>query len=111
MKPEPRALGLLLWVALAGAATMSVELSAVRMVSPWFGASSVVWTNVIGVILLALALGYLAGARWAGRKSIELCLALALGASAVFTALLPWLAAPVCRWFMPEGLPLEQAGT
>ncbi|MEO6710540.1 MAG: fused MFS/spermidine synthase, partial [Planctomycetota bacterium] len=110
MKPEPRAPGLLLWVAVAGAATMAVELSAVRMVSPWFGASSVVWTNVIGVILLALALGYLAGARWASRANIESTLAIALGASAVFTALLPLLAAPVCGWFMPQALRLDQAG-
>lgn len=110
MKSEPRALGLFLWVAVAGAATMAVELSAVRMISPWFGASSVVWTNVIGVILLALALGYLAGAHWASRAKIEPALATALGASAVFTALLPLLASPVCGWFMPAGLPLDQAG-
>ncbi len=102
--------GLLAWVAVAGAATMTVELSAVRMVSPWFGASSGVWTNVIGVILLALALGYLVGARAAARERIEPALALALGSGAVFTALLPLVAAPVCGWFMPAELSLDQAG-
>ena len=39
--------------ALAGAATMVVELAAVRLLAPWFGTSMVVWTNVIAVVLLA----------------------------------------------------------
>ncbi len=102
--------GLLLWVAIAGAATMTVELSAVRMISPWFGASSGVWTNVIGVILLALALGYLVGARAASRAHLGPPLVIALGGAALFTALLPLLVAPVCGWFMPANLPLEDAG-
>ncbi|MBK8178884.1 MAG: fused MFS/spermidine synthase [Planctomycetes bacterium] len=107
---EARPRWLLLWVGLAGAATMIVELSAVRMVSPWFGASSGVWTNVIGVILLALAAGYLLGARWAASPQLRSRLSLALGAASLFTAALPWLAAPVCGWFMPRGLSLELAG-
>jgi len=102
--------GLTLWVAIAGAATMVVELSAVRLVSPWFGASSGVWTNVIGVILLALSVGYLAGARLASRERIAPVLATALFVSALFTALLPLLAPSVCSWFMPAELSLEQAG-
>lgn len=102
--------GLTLWVGIAGAATMVVELSAVRLVSPWFGASSGVWTNVIGVILLALSVGYLAGARLASRERIVPVLAAALCSSALFTALLPLLAPSVCRWFMPTDLALEQAG-
>ena len=93
---EARPRWLLLWVGLAGAATMIVELSAVRMVSPWFGASSGVWTNVIGVILLALAAGYLLGARWAASPQLRSRLSLALGAASLFTSALPCLAAPVC---------------
>ena len=44
---------LLLIVGPAGAATMVVELGAVRVLAPWFGTSSSVWTNVIGVVLAA----------------------------------------------------------
>ena len=59
---------LLLLVSIAGAGTMVVELAAVRLLAPWFGASSAVWTNVIGVVLLALSLGYLLGARWSNSE-------------------------------------------
>ena len=45
---------LLLAVAAAtGAAVMIVELMAVRLLAPWFGQTLPVWTNVIGVVLLA----------------------------------------------------------
>ena len=44
---------------------MIVELAAVRLLAPWFGTSLVVWTNVIAVVLLALAAGYWIGARLA----------------------------------------------
>ena len=109
MKGRAGLAGLFAWVALAGACTMTVELSAVRLVAPWFGASAVVWTNVIGVILLALALGYLVGARWASGPSPGRALARVLFGAALFTAWLPALAGPVCGWFMPAGLGLDQA--
>lgn len=95
--------------ALAGAGTMVVELGAVRLIAPWFGASSVVWTNVIGVVLAALALGYAVGARLAaceeplGRFGAVLLLA------GAFAAWLPLAAAPVAETFMPEGVALHAA--
>ena len=57
----------LLVAAIGGAGTMIVELAAVRLLGPWFGTSLVVWTNVIAVVLLALALGYLLGGRLSNR--------------------------------------------
>ena len=93
----------------AGACTLVVELAAVRLLAPWFGASSGVWTNVIGVILLALALGYLAGARLAARSRPERAFALVLLFSGLFSAWLPTLAGPVCGLFLPAGLSLHQA--
>ena len=107
MKRSPA--GILIAAALAGAGTMTVELAAVRLLAPWFGTSAGVWTNVIGVILLALALGYLAGARLAARARPLRSMGLVLLAAAAFTALLPGLARPVCGLFLPEGLALHQA--
>ena len=93
----------------AGACTLIVELAAVRLLAPWFGASAGVWTNVIGVILLALSVGYLAGARLAAGRRPERALALVLIWSGMFAAWLPALAQPVCGLFLPDGLSLHQA--
>lgn len=95
--------------ALAGAATMVVELAAVRLLAPWFGASAGVWTNVIGVILLALALGYLIGSRLAARPQPSRDLAALLGAAGAWSAWLPSLARPVCEWLVPSEITLDQA--
>ncbi len=101
--------GLLLVVALAGAGTMVVELAAVRVLAPWFGTSSAVWTNVIGVVLFALALGYLIGSRLAARPRPLKALAIALACGAALTAWLPAGAAPVAGLFLPEGVTLDRA--
>ena len=95
--------------AAAGLGVMAVELAAVRLLAPWFGTSAAVWTNVIGVILLALSLGYLLGARCAAgpRPAARLCSLLACGAALVL--LLPFAAGPVAGLFLPAGLTLDRA--
>jgi len=98
-------------LALAGAATMAVELAAVRLIAPWYGAAAVVWTNVIGVILLALALGYLLGARLSRRSDVERSLGLVLSGAALLTAWIPAGAAPVAELFLPARLSLDEAAT
>jgi len=108
---EPRSseAALLAAVLVAGAATMTVEFSAVRLLAPWFGASAGVWTNVIGVVLFALAIGYLVGARLSSGERPTQRLAVLLALAAVCAAALPALAGPVARVFMPEGVPLHEA--
>ena len=95
---------------LAGACTMTVELAAVRVLAPWFGTSSSVWTNVIGVVLLALSIGYLIGARASRSPRPRRALSRALFVAAVCAAALPFASAYVARWFLPEGLTLGEAG-
>lgn len=104
--PGPLVLGV---AAVAGAGTMTVELAAVRLLAPWFGTSLVVWTNVIGVVLLALALGYLLGGRLARgpRPVVSLGVSLVLGG--VVTTLLPVLVGPVAGLTLPTSLALEEA--
>lgn len=53
---------------MCGAAVMAVEMSGTRLLAPYFGTSLFVWTNVIGVIMLALALGYILGGKIADRS-------------------------------------------
>ncbi len=96
-------------VALAGAGTMIVELSAVHLMAPWFGSTNAVWTNAIGVILLALALGYSLGARWSRREVPAVRLVQVLSGAAAWCVLLPWINGPVAGWFMPSGVTLDGA--
>lgn len=99
----------LLCCALAGAGTMVVELAAVRLVAPWFGASHVVWSNVIGVVLLALTMGYVLGGRLACGARPARSMGMAIAVAAVWVALLPFGAQSICRLFMPEATALDQA--
>jgi spermidine synthase len=74
---------------------MAIELCASRVVAPYFGTSTFVWTNVIGVMLVALSLGYLAGGRLADRRpELRVILRLLLLACAYLLAL-PYAAGPV----------------
>lgn len=106
---RPRPAAVLLLTGVAGACTMVVELSAVRLLAPWFGTSTAVWTNVIGIVLLALSVGYLLGARLSERPEPARRLGSVLAAGGLFTLVLPTLAAPVCALFVPEGLALDQS--
>ena len=108
---ERTPLAVLAVAALAGCGTMSVELAAVRLLAPWFGTSLAVWTNVIGVVLLALALGYAWGARSATIAAPFTRLGMHLVAGGVLCALLPALAAPICNALLPEELALEEAAS
>ena len=88
---------------------MTVELSAVRLLAPWFGTSSSVWTNVIAVVLAALSLGYLAGARLSAGADPRARLGQCLIGAAAATAWLPAAAAPAASLFLPAGLALDEA--
>ena len=103
--------GLLAVVAFAGAGTMVVELAAVRVLAPWFGTSATVWTNVIGVVLLALALGYLLGSRLAALPGPGRRLGWSLVLAAVAVAWLPALANPIAGYFLPPGVTLDRAAS
>lgn len=85
------------YIFLAGFAVTGVEMAASRFLAPYFGTSSVVWANVIGVILLALALGYTAGGRLADRfPNRQLFFSLG-GVGAMILALLPFAGSLVLK--------------
>ncbi|MCX6739781.1 MAG: fused MFS/spermidine synthase [Candidatus Parcubacteria bacterium] len=51
----------------SGLTIMAVEISASRLLAPYYGTSSFIWTNIIGVIMIALALGYYFGGKFADK--------------------------------------------
>lgn len=86
----------------SGLAVMGIELSATRLVAPYFGASLFVWTNVIGVILGALSLGYYLGGKFSERfPNLKFLLNIILLAG-VLSALIPFAAKPVALNFILE---------
>lgn len=51
----------------AGMSVMAVELGASRLLAPYFSSSQIVWTIIIGTIMIAMALGNLYGGRKADK--------------------------------------------
>ncbi|MBR3539396.1 MAG: fused MFS/spermidine synthase [Eubacterium sp.] len=47
----------------AGMSVMAVELGASRLLAPYFSSSQIVWTIIIGTIMIAMALGNIYGGR------------------------------------------------
>src|SRR4051794_9561468 len=84
-----------LLVFVVGAGSLGVEIAAVHLLAPYFGASTIVWANTIGVVLVALSAGYWAGGRLADRHpSMRPLCALALSASVALAAV-PFAARPL----------------
>jgi len=52
----------------AGMSVMAVELGASRLLAPYFSSSQIVWTIIIGTIMIAMALGNVWGGRSADRN-------------------------------------------
>jgi spermidine synthase len=81
-------------VFVVGTASLGSEIAAARLMAPFFGASTIIWANTIGVVLVALSIGYWLGGRLADRvpELRSLCLVV-LGAS-VLLAIVPLIAQP-----------------
>ena len=92
-----------------GFGVMAAELTAVRLLAPHFGDSAYVWTNVIGVILAAMALGATLGGRLCGREGARRWPARLLLAGALLLAAAPFLTAWAAPALLGEGLPLDAA--
>ena len=81
-------------VLVAGAASLSTEMTGARLLAPYFGASDLVWSNVIGLILASLSLGYWFGGRLADRRPSATLLATIVIAAAALIAAVPFMARP-----------------
>ncbi len=81
-------------VFVVGAASLGSEIAAARLMAPFFGASTIIWANTIGVVLVALSIGYFIGGRIADRRPEVRSLCLVILAAAVLLAIVPLIARP-----------------
>src|SRR5437763_7587086 len=89
---------LILLVFVAGACSLAVELSASRLLAPYFGTSLFVWANLIGLILLYLTVGYYLGGRLADRYPYPATLYLLTICASVLIGLIPFISRPILLW-------------
>lgn len=78
-----------------GASTMAAEVTLPRLLAPSFGATQIVWTNAITVVLLALALGAWVGGFLAERAPRMQPFAKAMALAGVLLAAVPMAARPI----------------
>ena len=74
-----------------GIALMGIEMSASRLISVYFSSSQIVWTIIIGVIMIAMAGGNYWGGRQADKKPSYLRLYIELLFAGTWIVLVPFL--------------------
>ena len=75
----------------SGMSVMAVELGASRLMAPYFSSSQIVWTIIIGTIMIAMALGNIYGGRSADKNPNPDKLYGRIIIAAVWIALIPVL--------------------
>lgn len=74
----------------AGMSVMAVELGASRLMAPYFSSSQIVWTVIIGTIMIAMALGNILGGRMADKNADPSRLYMRLLVASVWIAAIPF---------------------
>lgn len=73
----------------SGMALMAVEIGAQRLISPYFSSSQIVWTIIIGTIMIAMALGNVYGGKSADKDPDPDKLYRRILIAAIWLALIP----------------------
>ena len=96
-------------VFLSGAGALATEIAAARLLAPYYGASTVVWANVIGLVLASLSLGYWLGGRVADRRPDPRLLGLIVVSAALLNVLATFISRPLLELSV-EGLDQVSTG-
>jgi spermidine synthase len=80
-----------------GASSLGAEISAARLLAPYFGASTIIWANTIATVLVALSAGYAIGGKLADRRANLRGLCAIVLVAACLLALVPFVADPFLR--------------
>jgi spermidine synthase len=81
-----------------GAAVMTVEMSASRLLAPYFGTSLFIWANLIGLVMVYLTLGYWLGGKLADRYPNARVLYMITAVAGLAVGLIPVLSRPILSW-------------
>jgi spermidine synthase len=84
-------------VFVVGAGSLGAEISAARLLAPYFGASTIIWANTIATVLVALSAGYAIGGKLADRRADLHGLCAIVLVAAALLALVPFIADPFLR--------------
>ncbi|MEV4421887.1 fused MFS/spermidine synthase [Patulibacter sp. NPDC049589] len=87
-----RALTILVFV--VGAGSLGAEIAAARLLAPYFGDSTIIWANTIGVCLIVLAVGHWLGGRFADRHPHLQGLKVLVLLSASLLSIVPLVSSP-----------------
>ncbi|HET8630598.1 MAG TPA: fused MFS/spermidine synthase [Thermomicrobiales bacterium] len=82
-------------VFVGGLTSIGIEIAASRLIAPYFGNSTFIWANVIGLTLAYLSIGYYLGGKLADRYPSEIFLYSLTAIAAAFTGFIPFLARPI----------------
>ena len=86
---------LYLAVFVGGISSIGIEITASRLIAPYFGSSTIIWATVIGLTLLYLSLGSYIGGKLADRFPSERFFYSTFVVSALGTAIIPLLSRPI----------------
>ena len=95
---------LLAIVFISGASVLGIEILGTRLLGPFYGVSIFLWSALITVTLVALAIGYWIGGRWADRRPSSAGLAYLLAIAGAWIVLIPWMRTPLLTLVEPLGL-------
>ena len=80
----------------SGMSVMAVELGASRLMAPYFSSSQIVWTVIIGVIMIAMAIGNIWVGNMADKSKSPDRLFRRVNIAAIWIALIPFAG----RWLI-----------
>lgn len=86
---------LILLVFCCGVAVMGLEMSASRLIAPYFGSTLSVWTSLIGLVMIFLTAGYYLGGTLADRFASRTVLGVVVISAGAITLVLPVVSNPV----------------
>jgi spermidine synthase len=102
-------ISLLVLVFVSGMTSLGLEVTASRLLAPFFGTSLLVWANLIGLVLIYLSVGYFLGGRLADRFPNPRVLCALTAVAAIAVGIIPFASHPVLLWSV-SGLDTANVG-